>query len=89
MGAHMPVANCRVVELRKDKADRNPGGVTPGDEAYYAAVQRAAGPAPAGHETDFGGYEPGLANGAAGRREATPDMGADRFVSPQRHPVRR
>ncbi|GLC36230.1 hypothetical protein PLESTB_001366000 [Pleodorina starrii] len=34
----------RVKELRKDKADRTPGGVTPGDEAYYAAVARAAGP---------------------------------------------
>lgn len=36
----------RVKELRKDKADRTPGGVTPGDDAYYAAVQRvvAAGP---------------------------------------------
>lgn len=76
----------RVKELRKDKADRNPGGVTPGDEAYYAAVQRAAGPAPGGHEADYGGYEQGPGNGAAGRREATPDMGADRFVSPQRHP---
>ncbi|KAG2427383.1 hypothetical protein HYH02_014603 [Chlamydomonas schloesseri] len=34
----------RVKELRKDKADRTPGGVTPGDDAYYAAVARAAGP---------------------------------------------
>jgi hypothetical protein len=30
-------------ELRKDKADRAPGGVTPGDDpAYFAAVARAA-----------------------------------------------
>eukprot|EP00798_Chlamydomonas_sp_ICE-L_P010331 gene10331-8267_t len=30
-------------ELRKDKADRTPGGVTPGENpAYYAAVARAA-----------------------------------------------
>ncbi|PNH08824.1 Kinesin-like protein KIF2A [Tetrabaena socialis] len=36
----------RVKELRKDKADRTPGGVTPGDDAYYAAVARAAVPEP-------------------------------------------
>lgn len=30
----------RVKELRKDKADRAPGGVTPGDEAYYAPANR-------------------------------------------------
>lgn len=28
----------RVKELRKDKADRAPGGVTPGDADYYAAI---------------------------------------------------
>ncbi|WIA29491.1 hypothetical protein OEZ86_011992 [Tetradesmus obliquus] len=32
----------RVKELRKDKAERAPGGVTPGDEMYHAAAQRAA-----------------------------------------------
>ncbi|GFR51132.1 hypothetical protein Agub_g13486 [Astrephomene gubernaculifera] len=36
----------RVKELRKDKAERTPGGVTPGDDAYYAAVARAAVPGP-------------------------------------------
>lgn len=34
----------RVKELRKDKAERNPGGVTPGEDPnYYAAVARAEG----------------------------------------------
>lgn len=37
----------RVKELRKDKADRAPGGVTPGEDPnYYAAVARADGVAP-------------------------------------------
>jgi len=31
----------RVKELRKDKAERAPGGVTPGDDMYYAAVANA------------------------------------------------
>ncbi|GBF89094.1 kinesin-13A-like [Raphidocelis subcapitata] len=36
----------RVKELRKDRAERDPGSVTPGeDPAYYAAVERAAPPA--------------------------------------------
>lgn len=30
----------RVKELRKDKGDRAPGGVTPGDQQYYAAAAR-------------------------------------------------
>jgi kinesin family protein 2/24 len=29
-------------ELRKEKSERAPGGVTPGDEMYHAAAQRAA-----------------------------------------------
>ncbi|KAJ9508955.1 hypothetical protein QJQ45_028285 [Haematococcus lacustris] len=38
----------RVKELRKDKVDRTPGGVTPGqDPAYYAAVMQAHHDAPA------------------------------------------
>lgn len=28
-------------ELRKERAERAPGGVTPGDDMYYAAAQRA------------------------------------------------
>lgn len=28
-------------ELRKEKSERAPGGVTPGDELYHAAAQRA------------------------------------------------
>jgi hypothetical protein len=35
---------CMLAELRKEKAERAPGGVTPGeDPAYYAAVARANG----------------------------------------------
>ncbi|KAG2483142.1 hypothetical protein HYH03_017988 [Edaphochlamys debaryana] len=48
----------RVKELRKDKADRTPGGVTPGDDAYYAAVARAERPepGPAAPAADAGRY---------------------------------
>ncbi|KIZ05656.1 kinesin family member 2/24 [Monoraphidium neglectum] len=50
----------RVKELRKDRAERDPGGVTPGDDAaYYASVDRA-GPVLPG-----GGLSPAAAAAAA------------------------
>ncbi|KXZ53036.1 hypothetical protein GPECTOR_8g401 [Gonium pectorale] len=60
----------RVKELRKDKAERTPGGVTPGDEAYYAAVARAA--VPVERERERPDHQ----------RER--DRGPDRYPSPPR-----
>eukprot|EP00201_Polytomella_parva_P011500 CAMPEP_0175068112 /NCGR_PEP_ID=MMETSP0052_2-20121109/17490_1 /TAXON_ID=51329 ORGANISM="Polytomella parva, Strain SAG 63-3" /NCGR_SAMPLE_ID=MMETSP0052_2 /ASSEMBLY_ACC=CAM_ASM_000194 /LENGTH=843 /DNA_ID=CAMNT_0016335103 /DNA_START=194 /DNA_END=2725 /DNA_ORIENTATION=- len=48
----------RVKELRKEKCDRNQGGVTPGAEQYHAAVIRASSavpPSPAGGGGGGGG----------------------------------
>ena len=36
---------CSRAELRKEKAERAPGGVTPGDEDYYASVMPESKPA--------------------------------------------
>ncbi|GIL77938.1 hypothetical protein Vretimale_6530 [Volvox reticuliferus] len=69
----------RVKELRKDKADRTPGGVTPGDEAYYAAVARAAVPEPEPMERDKDRCDHRDRD-----RDRERDRGPDRFVSPPR-----
>ncbi|MEW5307527.1 MAG: hypothetical protein WDW36_009916 [Sanguina aurantia] len=72
----------RVKELRKEKGDRAPGGVTPGDNAgYYAAISRAAepasnvGPAP-GSSSGSGGSQPtaAAAHPAPAPREKSPPV---------------
>eukprot|EP00879_Flechtneria_rotunda_P012405 GHRR01012954.1.p1 GENE.GHRR01012954.1~~GHRR01012954.1.p1 ORF type:complete len:376 (+),score=167.83 GHRR01012954.1:1119-2246(+) len=41
----------RVKELRKERAERTPGGVTPGDEEYYASAARGRSDLPAAAAT--------------------------------------
>lgn len=68
--------------MRKDKADRTPGGVTPGDDAYYAAVARAAGPGQAAAPAPERERER-----ADLQRERDRERASDRYPSPPRQQV--
>lgn len=66
---HLHPCHHAAAELRKDKGERTAGGVTPGSEDYYAAVNRVEEPAP---KPMVAPAPPGMAAPEDRRRMAAP-----------------